>query len=467
MIGMKAAAFKLSPGEDLPDDLGSWDSERTLALVFGPSRPSPGEAVARIRAALPRAALLGCSTAGEIFGAEVLDGSIVLGLMRFREVNLRVMSAPIESGQPSHDAGRAIAQSLESPDLRAVFVLSDGLKVNGSRLVQGLTAALPPDVVITGGLAGDGDQFLETWVIADSAPTSGQVTAVGLYGRSLVVGHGSRGGWDIFGVERKVTRSTANVLYELDGRPALALYQEYLGDLAAELPSSALLFPLLLKAGPGDTEGVARTVLAVSEADQSMTFAGDLPEGSTVQFMRANFERVITGASDAATLAGRGHPEGEPLVLLAISCVGRRLVLKERCEEELEAALETLPRGTMQVGFYSYGEISPHAGGDCQLHNQTMTLTALSETACRQRGGGDREKPRARWNSTPPSPVSCVGRGRARTSRPGIRRCGCRSCEPLPPPIRPPTGTATSMSDRSKSPPANCGKCTIASTRTP
>jgi hypothetical protein len=61
--------------------------------------------------------------------------------------------------------------------------------------------------------------------------------------------------------------------------------------------------------------------------------------------------------------------------------VGRRLVLGSRTEEEIEATLEVLPKGTQQIGFYSYGEISPYTAGTCDLHNQTMTLTTLSEAA--------------------------------------------------------------------------------------
>ena len=176
-----------------------------------------------------------------------------------------------------------------------------------------------------------------------------------------------------------MTRSERNVLYTLDDKPALGLYKEYLGDRAAGLPGSALLFPLALRSSPSEANSVVRTVLSVDEETQSMTFAGDIPTGSYAKLMRANFDRLILGAQ-AAGEAAMKNSEG-PSLTIAISCVGRRLVLGERTEEEIEATLETLPRGTKQVGFYSYGEISPHASGRCDLHNQTMTLTVLSEQA--------------------------------------------------------------------------------------
>jgi hypothetical protein len=206
------------------------------------------------------------------------------------------------------------------------------------------------------------------------------VTAVGLYGDSLRVGHGSKGGWDVFGVERKVTKSAANVLYELDGQPALALYKKYLGDRAAGLPATGLLFPLALRAPADRQKWLVRTILAVNEADQSLTFAGDIPEGYFAQLMSANFDRLVQGAGNAAQSAAlTGVGEADEMLCIAVSCVGRRLVLGEHCEEETEATLGMLPPRTRQVGFYSYGEISPYAKGRCDLHNQTMTLTTIGE----------------------------------------------------------------------------------------
>jgi hypothetical protein len=143
-------------------------------------------------------------------------------------------------------------------------------------------------VVVTGGLAGDGDRFQQTWIITDGTPHSGFVCAAGLYGEQIRIGHGSMGGWDIFGPERTVTRSDGNVLYELDGRPALELYKEYLGERASGLPATGLLFPLSLRTDSSNGESIVRTILAVDEESQSMTFAGDIPEGARAQLMKAN-----------------------------------------------------------------------------------------------------------------------------------------------------------------------------------
>jgi hypothetical protein len=359
----------------LPSEL---DGPSTLVLAFGsPPQELAAARLAELAAALPQALLAGCSTAGEILDRRVAEGSMSVAVARFAHTTLRRAEAAVAAPTDSRRAGRELAGVLVGPGLRGVLVLSDGLGVNGTELLNGVKEVLPAEVVVTGGLAGDGDRFTATWVVAQDGPIAGVVTAIGLYGDRIQVGHGSRGGWDRFGVERRVTRSDGNVLYELDGEPALALYKRYLGERAAGLPATALLFPLALCTEGGG--GLVRTVLAVDEATQSMTFAGDVPEGGRVQLMRANFDRLVEGAATAGRLANHGQGPGDGCLAVAISCVGRRLVLGERTEEEVEAVLDSLPAASSLVGFYSYGEISPSTAGTCELHNQTMTLTTLVE----------------------------------------------------------------------------------------
>jgi hypothetical protein len=375
---METALLRWScDGWDRP--LPALDGPGTLVLAFGASLLLDHDGpFADLRAAYPTSVILGCSSAGEILGDAVLDEGLAVAVTRFDEVRLSVASACVDEGTP-YQLGKSVGAELRlvDPDLSSVLVLSDGLAVNGSRLVQGLTSAIGPEVILTGGLAGDGDRFQRTWVLVDGRPVTGHVTAVGLSGPRLRVGHGSRGGWDIFGPERRVTSAEGNVLYELDGQPALDLYKHYLGDRASGLPATALLFPLAVRYGPHDERRVVRTILGIDEETQSMTFAGDIPRDGLAQLMRANFERLIDGAGQAASLLGA--PPSVPSLNIAISCVGRRLLLGERVEDELEAVVSALPSGAAVAGFYSYGEISPVTAGTCDLHNQTMTLTSLWE----------------------------------------------------------------------------------------
>lgn len=360
-----------------PTDL---DGPNTLIVAFGAANylDSPA-ALYELIAAFPHSNVIGCSSAGEIHGDLVADDTLVVAIAQFERTTLALASAPIASMAESAQAGSHIGTELARIGPRVVFALSDGLRVNGSELVKGMARTLPPDTVISGGLAGDGDRFARTWVIVDGQPQSGYVTAVGLSG-AVEVSTGSKGGWDIFGPERRVTRSEGNVLYELDGKPALALYKTYLGELAQGLPATALLFPLAIREGTEDPHALVRTVLAVDEPAQSMTFAGDVPQGWRARLMRATDDRLIEGAASAAASAMNGRDNG-PVLSIAISCVGRRLVLGQRVEEETEAVLDALPVGSQQIGFYSYGEISPSGFSGCDLHNQTMTLTTLREIA--------------------------------------------------------------------------------------
>jgi hypothetical protein len=356
------------------------DSAATLVLAFGASGLDPESvAVRELAERFPTSHVLGCSTAGEILGASVLDGNLVVAVARFASARLHSAFAPVSSATDSRAAGQALGAQLAGDQLRGVLVLADGIQVNGSELVRGISERLPHGIPITGGLAGDGREFRKTWVIGGNRPPRGGAAAVGFYGRALRFGHGSKGGWDIFGPERLVTRSQGHVLYELDGRPALALYKEYLGHRASGLPATALLFPLALRSQGGGPQ-VVRTVTGIDEDLQSMTFAGDIPQGAIAQLMKANYDRLIDGAGDAALQTASQWEPGTPVLAIAISCVGRRMVLGERCEEELEAVQEVLPPASQMIGFYSYGEISPYvAGGGCELHNQTMTLTTISE----------------------------------------------------------------------------------------
>lgn len=362
-----------------------WDKAPGLAadwvLIFGGTKQLTAAKLDEIRAFYPAALLLGCSTSGEIVDTRVHDQTVTCTAIRFAETRLKLARFEVDSPEASHTAGEEIAHALLAPDLKHVFLLSDGLKVNGSELVEGLKAVLPDGVEVTGGLSGDGTRFQTTLVIADAEPREGLVAAVGLYGERIRIGYGSLGGWDPFGPDRLITKSKGNVLYELDGQSALGLYKKYLGDHAAGLPATGLLFPLALNPTPHENSGLVRTILAVDEETQSMTFAGDMPEGMYARLMKANFDRLVDGAADAADHARTTLAGTPPDLAVLISCVGRKLVLKQRVEEEIEAVRNVLGAQAALTGFYSYGEISPYKPTSrCELHNQTMTITTFTES---------------------------------------------------------------------------------------
>ncbi len=363
---------------------GDFSVDPDLVLLFGGNVALKDQKIFdEVRSWYPKSHIVSASTAGEIVGSEVSDDSIALTAVKFDKTELKFVEANIETADQSEEIGKKLANSLPSENLTHVMIFSDGLFVNGTPLVKGLLSVLPKNVSVTGGLAGDGARFKETLVGLDGVAVSKKLVCIGFYGSNIKIGYGSLGGWDSFGISRTITKSKGNVLYELDGAPALSLYKEYLGELAKDLPASGLLFPLNLniKNDDGIEVEVVRTILAVDEKEQSMTFAGDMPEGTVARFMKANFDRIIDGASGAANMSMESLGDKKAELSILVSCVGRKLVLKDRVEEEVEAVREKIGSQSATIGFYSYGEICPTAPTErqCQLHNQTMTITTFRE----------------------------------------------------------------------------------------
>ena len=350
-----------------------------ILLFISPGYNYPQLVLDRLVENYPDALITGCSTSGEIADTIVQDNSIIANFIHFEKTECRMASSNMLSIDNSFNTGQSIVEELKSDSLNHIFILSDGLQVNGNELVKGMKSK-SGKVGITGGLAGDGTDFNNTFVVKQNELLSGQVVAIGLYGEALQVGYSSKGGWNSFGIEREVTKSEGCVLYEIDNKPALELYKSYLGPKAEDLPSAGLLFPLSIRVQK-DQQPLVRTILNINEEDQSLIFTGDIPTGSYARLMKGNADRLITGAEDSAKTVYKVSGEESDFALL-ISCVSRRLVLKQLVEEEVEVVREVLGSRPVLSGFYSYGELAPFDNDhECQLHNQTMTITTFSE-AC-------------------------------------------------------------------------------------
>ena len=360
----------------------SLDSSQTLIIIFGSSLVKKiQKPIDEIVTAFPNSIITGCSSASEIYHNEVSEDGLVVSVVQFEKTRLKLVSMGINTCPDCQMIGKDLITDLIEDDLKGIFVLSDGLLVNGSQLTKGINSVVPAGIAVVGGLAGDDSRFERTWVIHNRQPESGYVTAIGFYGQSIHLSHAFKGGWRELGLERKVTLSDHNVLYELDGQPALDIYKDYLGDRATGLPGTGLLFPLSLRENHhAKEETTVRTILGVDEEKHSITFAGDIPEGSFVTLMTTTYDSLIEAAQTAANAIDLTGYNGQEILSIAVSCVGRHLVLKQRTEEELDAILEVLPEQTKQIGFYSYGEISPLLSGQCDLHNQTMTLSVFWES---------------------------------------------------------------------------------------
>ena len=374
------SVFSTTEGWQKKSDNGLGEMAQLVFLFGNRTLLKDQQYIDNVRSAYPSAQIVGCSTAGEICQEDVYDLNIVCTAVWFEKTTLMIVDEKINAVEDSFLVGEKLAAKLDKEQLVHIMVLSEGLNINGSELTKGFNSQLNDRISITGGLAGDQADFLETVVVNNQAGETKKVLAIGFYGENLKVGYGSMGGWDSFGVDREVTKSVGNVLYELDGQPALELYKKYLGSHAAELPASALLFPLNLLIKDTD-KSLVRTILSVNDTDGSMTFAGDIPQGEYVRLMKANYDQLVDGANDAAEMSKISMKNSEPDLAILISCVGRKLVLKQRVEEELESVREVIGKSATMTGFYSYGEICPIKPFEqhCELHNQTMTITIFKE----------------------------------------------------------------------------------------
>jgi len=373
---MKVHQFRLSPEYDWSDEILEASSlNPQFVLVFGlRSAVADPQILKRIQHQYPQSSVILASTAGSFLSTNLVEAGIAGTAIEMEHSKVRFAAQHYQPGSDLDELCASLAEQLTANDLRHVLVLSDGSIVNGTRLSSAFNRYLPEGVTMSGGLAGDGTDFNCTLVGLNEMPIPGMVVAIGFYGPQLNVLFGSAGGWSAFGPERTITRSSENVLYELDGEPALGVYKKYLGPEAETLPAGALRFPLLIGSDDGETS-VVRTILMIDEEEGAMTFAGNVPEGARGRFMRASYEDLVTGAEDAAQAAQQSAEW-----VFGVSCVGRRIVLGQRTEEELEAVEAIFGPDTPLSGFYSYGELAPSGHEqECQLHNQTMTLTSFSE----------------------------------------------------------------------------------------
>lgn len=371
----KDQSFFVNGKDEVKDPLTA-----NLILGFGSKRlVAEGHLNKSLTEKYPSAEIVLSSTAGEIAYNSVYDDSAVIIVISFEKTVIKTASLNIDDFSDSFELGKSIVQQFDAQGLTSILILSDGLLVNGSQLVTGMEAANQGKVLITGGLAGDGTQFDNTLVGLNGTPKIGTVAAVGFYGDQIDVRSSSVSGWDVFGPERVVTKANGTNVYEIDNSSAVELYKIYLGPYIDDKTNTILLFPLALKL-PGHSQYIARSILSVSHEKNCMIFSGDIPEGSAVRFMKANFVKLIDAADQAAKEITSDDASYSPELAILISCVGRRIILGKQVEEEVGVVSDYFTDKTAIVGFYSYGEISPQMNiGPCQLHNQTMTITTFNE----------------------------------------------------------------------------------------
>ncbi|MRG94581.1 FIST signal transduction protein [Polyangium spumosum] len=318
-----------------------------------------------------RTRVVGCSTFAEIGEEGGLSRSVTaMGLCLGGGVEAEGFSVEDLAGR-EREAGRELGERARAFGPKLLVLLADGL-VNTDRLIQGLQDILGATFPIVGGMAIDDGRFERAYEILDRRVLSGGAVALGFRGPVELVA-GAKSGWVPIGATHICTRvENGNVVLEIDGRPALDLYLEYLGPRAGEMPSVSADFPIGI-VDAQEAIALLRSVKGVDEARRALVFGGDIPEGARIRMTRATRDDVIRGANEVGAKLVASMPE--PSLALFFDCGGRKMVLGPRYREELRETFARL-EGVPKVGFYCAGEFSP-VDGVTMHHDETFTMALL------------------------------------------------------------------------------------------
>lgn len=351
-----------------------------LVIVFGDRiLLEDADVLQSLKQEFPYQDIIYGSTAGEIAGSHVLDESLSVTAIEFEKTKFIVKYANVlDFDKDEEKLGRALYKQMPHENLKHLFVVSTGNFINCSMLINGIEESMAKSIALTGGVCGDGNRFEKTVASYNEAPKEGEVVLVGFYGESLEVSYASFGGFQPFGPERTITKASNNVVYEIDGQSAIDLYNKYLAEKAENIMVSRLAYPLNV-IQPGKDYAIVRTILDIETTDGSIVLAGNCAQDSRAQLMMGSVHGIVQGAEQAAKYAMQGRKNNPQLAIL-VSCMGRKAIMGQRVEEEIELIQEIIGAHVPVTGFYSYAEMAPvHDRYECEVHNQTMTLTLFSE----------------------------------------------------------------------------------------
>jgi hypothetical protein len=343
--------------------------------------PAPGmaEMLGGIHDALGTPNIVGCSSDGEISSDGLSSGSVVLGGIASDQVEFTTAVARDLSHRQTA-AGTDLAAQL-APGTSYVQLFSDGLTGDGCALLAGMASELGDLIPIAGGTAGDSGRFEQTWQFAGNQVLTDAAVAIGFSG-DFHLGTGIRSGWSPIGLPKKVTRASGNTLYELNGEPALRVFERFLGRHAEKLPSIGVEYPLGLLGTWGDVGEqdyfLLRATMSVNREDGSITFAGEVPEGAMVSLTCGDTASILEASQKAASLALADLGDHSPALIFCYSCMARKIVLGRRTHEEIDRIRTAIGPEVPILGFYSYGEYCRiRCGSPSYLHNETATVSVI------------------------------------------------------------------------------------------
>ncbi|MEI6681590.1 MAG: FIST N-terminal domain-containing protein [Bacteroidota bacterium] len=321
--------------------------------------------------------VFGCSSCGEFLYDNreqvITEGALVCLLLDLAPgtYGLRQFDG---HGIGSFELGATIGEWLGGTFSKpALFVLASGLDTDGEQLVRGIQHSAGDGIRMFGGLAGDDARFHETFVFSSGTVLNHGAIALALDLDHYDINGIASSGWVGIGADKLITHSTGNIVYTIDGAPALDVYKEYLSVKDEDLPEIGIEYPLMIKK-PGKQD-VLRAVINVDREKRSLIFAGSVPEGSVVSFSSSPGFEVIDYTKNKVEEFYMTHPRADVLILF--SCMARHSALGPAISEEIDDAWAkwNIPL----AGFFTYGEIGNNYTAACDFYNQTFTLVALKE----------------------------------------------------------------------------------------
>jgi hypothetical protein len=341
-----------------------------------------------VREATGGAPLSGCSGEGTISGDDADESNFSVVVMAISSDDLRWHNGLATGlGADSRTTGQQVAQSLSSDlstDAVGLFVFPDGTTVNFDHFFAGLEGELSSDqfLPLWGGGAGDNFAMVQTYQYCDDEVVSDGVAYALLSGEAHLASTIGIGYIPIGG-ERKVTRSQGNVIYEIDGKPALEVLQEYLPDrvLTEDWGRYIPTFGLSFRAPSHmeDEEYILRGINSVNTADGSVSLQTDVQEDTSVWFSSRDKEKIITGLDRMADRIKEELGGAQPKLVLHFDCCSRGKIML-RDQEKLQIFRRFRQAVGPEVpwaGFYTYGEIGP-VGKHNYYHAYTAVVLALS-----------------------------------------------------------------------------------------
>ncbi|MCK5332388.1 FIST C-terminal domain-containing protein [Candidatus Parcubacteria bacterium] len=359
-----------------------------LLIVFSSSGYDQQEMLSAIREVSGDIPLIGCSSSGEIIGSGPLSKSVAI--MAIESDSMNCVVAEGESIKPNpKEAGIKMANKLveqtEGASIDSVIMLIDVLTGNGADAVRGVNSVLGKDTLIVGGAAGDDFSFKETFVYLNDKVLPSSIVGAGFYGDNIMT-VGVRHGWVPIGNPMKVTKSQGAIIEEIDGKPALSIYEDYFGEEEAKslkneaLAKMALTYPLGMTTADND-ELLLRAPISADD-NGAITCAAEVPEGSEVRLMIGSKDEAIAAAKEAAKNALENLNGKKPAGVIVFNCIARQKLFSRHAKDEIDAIKEVLGKDIPVIGFYTYGEIAPINGKNdiiCRFHNETAVITVIGE----------------------------------------------------------------------------------------